>query len=167
MKMIQDIEKEVNECVSHLINSNSNEELLEYAKTLMKIGVRDRGSILPRGSSKQSAKNRLPDQTKLPLLINKLRTAHKSVCRALVLALAEWGDESVVSRISEMMQDVNTDMPTKRSCINALRIIGGVEAVTALEWATNQEDLKLAANWAKLELESGGTFDFSEGRDCD
>src|SRR5205823_766628 len=98
-------------------------------------------------------------------LIRCLETATtEDLRRELVSVLGEWGDGSAVLPIRKVLE-TSPDPVTQRACVNALMTLGGPEAIKALRWAERQggEAFGRAATWAREELETGGTLDYSEG----
>lgn len=154
---------EVSASVRRLTESSVNADRLNAARKLTELGIRERRSILPRGTPEEAAPNRLPDSSHLRVLIQSLKNADgEELRREVVSALGEWGDGNAARAIRETLE-ASDNPQTQRACINALMRIGGPEGMTGLRWAEEQESLHRAATWAKEELETGGTVDYSEG----
>src|SRR5262245_54317951 len=90
--MNQQTDEEVRQWLDRLLNS-TRQDRKQAASELGRIGVRTRGSIRPRGSLDQTAKNRLPEPEKIEAVAQCLGDQNKEVRAQVALALGEWGGE--------------------------------------------------------------------------
>ena len=160
-----EFDSEIASCISRAVDSNEDENLrIKAASRLVEIGVWKRRNVLPRGTPSKAALIRPPlsDQSKL---IACLKTRNDELRHQIISVLGEWGDESAATAIKDLLEERQKtgDAKTQRYCISALASIGGPKAMQGLAWAAEQDSVREAALWAKRELETGGTLDYSEG----
>ncbi len=141
---------EADECISRLLQVCEPNRRVA-AEELYRLGQASRGDSRPRGSLTAAADARLPGPNRLAEMVHILTDEPDSELRAAVaLALSEWGggvEGVAIRKALEQAMRGNQHEALQRSCIAALRTIGGLGAVEGLSEAAQHgsEAMRLAA----------------------
>lgn len=156
------LKTEVNQWIDQLVTSTGKVKC-QAAAELSRLGVWTRGSVRPRGTIEQPARNELPEPDRLQEVVGLLESTDKDVRRHVASALGEWGDEKAAKALCKIL-DSEPDEDVRLSCITALRTIGGPTATDALRQAVENgtEPVRNAALGAIEELATGGRVEDAE-----
>lgn len=149
---------EVGGVLASLAPDAGAKELQEAASELVRLGVRSRESVGPRGSLFAPAPNRLPEPERVLRLIECLEHSDKDVRSQAALAMGEWGGQEAAEALARRLE-VESDEDVQLYCVTALRLIGGTAAVEALRSAAERgttERVRFVAKSAIAELATGG-----------
>jgi hypothetical protein len=139
------------------------ESRINAASELSRYSVRTRGSVRCRGSISDPAESRFPEdyaEEALEVVLKALRDENPALRREVAFALGEFGDNEAAKVLSEMVngETKDPDKDVRRSCIAALKTIGGRVAVEAIRKAAEkdaEESVRYEALDALAELAAG------------
>lgn len=129
---------------------------------IVRSGLSTRGSLRPRGGVQEGAVSRGDQEMRLELL-ERTRSANKSIASQAILALGEWGGGEDAAAVGAILEH-GGDEEIQLYCITSLGILGGPDAVRSLSWAiaNGSEAVRRAAVRAIEDLISGGSFEDTE-----
>ncbi len=161
----QEIHQEARRWIDQLL-IGTGKDRKKAALELGRLGVRTRGSILPRGTLYVTPRDRFPDPEKIEALLEHLNDEDKEVRSQVALALGEWGGEETAAALRRVLES-DSDEQVQLYCITALRTIGGRTSSEGLRYAvaSGTEAVRDAAISAIEDLATGGRVDCTEGPD--
>lgn len=136
----------------------------DAAVVLLRRGVAERGSTLPRGSVSHVAPARVTASDDQLGLMARWLTGGDALTRSQVaLALGEWGGEQAAEDLAAALPRQPDDEGTLH-CISALQTLGGAVALRALRSCigSGSEAVQNAAIYAVEQLITGGSPDDTE-----
>jgi len=163
--MKHQFEAEVQKCIERL-HSTTSKQRQQAAAELVRLGIRIRGAIVPRGTVVLPAKSRFPEPSMQRELQVHLSDVDPAVRQEVALAMGEWGDEQAAQALTSLLlksRDQNEDV--RMACVVALKMIGGSTAVATLAQTATQDpstDVCFAALAALEELGAGGWTDVTD-----
>jgi HEAT repeat protein len=164
-EMTSELKETISQCVARLRDTVGRQRQ-QAAAELIQLGIRTRGTILPRGSEKSPAPNRLPEYGMQEQILNGLKDADAATRREIALALGEWGDERAAQNLARLLHEQrDEDEDVRLACIFALKMIGGEDSVNALARTAagdTSDGIRFAALAALEELGAGGWIDVTD-----